>query len=197
MADFTKLSDDELMVLLKQDKLGAFKELYGRYWKKLYSEAYKRLKSRESAEEIVQEIFTHVWLKRYSLQINATVGGYLHSIAGNRVIDRYRQDLVRTKYKEAFWAVHSETDNSTEDAIMLRELTYTIETEVRQLPDKCRSVYELSRNEHKTNREIAMQLGISEKTVENHLTKALKRLRIGLSHYLILIIIVLLKCHNS
>ncbi|MDB5153923.1 MAG: polymerase sigma-70 factor [Mucilaginibacter sp.] len=57
---------------------------------------------------------------------------------------------------------------------MLRELTYTIETEVRQLPDKCRSIYELSRSEHKTNGELAIQLGISEKTVENHLTKALK-----------------------
>ncbi len=189
MGDFTKLSDDELVVLLKQDKLRAFKELYGRYWKKLYGEAYKRLKSKESAEEIVQEIFTNLWLKRHSLQITTTVGGYLYSIAGNRVIDRYRRELVRTKYKEAFWAVHSEADNSTEDAIMLRELTYTIETEVRQLPDKCRSVYELSRNEHKTNREIALQLGISEKTVENHLTKALKRLRIGLSHYLMVIML--------
>jgi RNA polymerase sigma-70 factor (ECF subfamily) len=193
MGDFTKLSDNELVVLLKQDKLRAFKELYGRYWKKLYGEAYKRLKSKESAEEIVQEIFTNLWLKRHSLQITTTVGGYLYSIAGNRVIDRYRQELVRTKYKEAFWAVHSETDNSTEDAIMLRELTYTIETEVRQLPDKCRSVYELSRNEQKTNREIALQLGISEKTVENHLTKALKRLRIGLSHYLMVIMVIMLK----
>ena len=193
MGNLTKLSDDELLVLLKQDKLSAFKELYGRYWKKLYGAAYKRLKNKESAEEIVQEIFTNLWLKRYSLQITTTVGGYLYSTASNGIIDRYRKELVRTKYKEVFWTVHSETDNSTEDAIMLRELTYTIEAEVRQLPDKCRSVYELSRNEHKTNKEIALQLGISEKTVENHLTKALKRLRVGLSHYLTIILILLLK----
>jgi RNA polymerase sigma-70 factor (family 1) len=193
MGNLTKLSDDELLVLLKQDKLSAFKELYSRYWKKLYGAAYKRLKNKESAEEIVQEIFTNLWLKRYSLQITTTVGGYLYSTASNGIIDRYRKELVRTKYKEVFWTVHSETDNSTEDAIMLRELTYTIEAEVRQLPDKCRSVYELSRNEHKTNKEIALQLGISEKTVENHLTKALKRLRVGLSHYLTIILILLLK----
>ena len=193
MGDFTKLADDELLVLLKQDKLSAFKELYGRYWKKLYGEAYKRLKSKESAEEIVQEIFTNLWLKRHSQSITTTVGGYLHSTVSHRVIDRYRQELVREKYREDFRVVYSETDNSTEDAIMLKELTHAIETEVRQLPDKCRSVYELSRNEHKTNREIALQLGISEKTVENHLTKALKRLRVGLNHYLTIILILLLK----
>ena len=193
MDDFAKLADDELLVLLKQDKLSAFKELYGRYWKKLYCEAYKRLKSKESAEEIVQEIFTNLWLKRHSQQITTAVGGYLYSTVSHRVIDRYRQELVREKYKEAFRLVYSETDNSTEDAIMLKELTYAIETEVSQLPDKCRSVYELSRNAHKTNKEIALQLGISEKTVENHLTKALKRLRVGLNHYLIIIVILLLK----
>jgi len=192
MGDFIKLTDDELIALLKQDMLGAFKELYGRYWKKLYGEAYKRLKSKESAEEIVQEIFTNLWLKRHSQTITTTVGGYLHSTVSHRVIDRYRQELVKEKYKKAFRVVYSETDNSTEDAIMLRELTYAIETEVSQLPDKCRSVYELSRNEHKTNKEIALQLGISEKTVENHLTKALKRLRLGLSHYLTIIAILLL-----
>src|ERR1700743_1372524 len=193
MGDFTKLTDDELIALLKQDMLGAFKELYGRYWKKLYGEAYKRLKSKESAEEIVQEIFTNLWLKRHSQTITTTVGGYLHSTVSHRVIDRYRQELVKEKYKKAFRVVYSETDNSTEDAIMLRELTYAIETEVSQFPDKCRSVYELSRNEHKTNKEIALQLGISEKTVENHLTKALKRLRIGLGHYLTAIAIIMLK----
>ncbi|MDF2432645.1 MAG: hypothetical protein JWP44_2276 [Mucilaginibacter sp.] len=76
---------------------------------------------------------------------------------------------------------------------MLKDLTSTIKTEVNQLPDKCRSVYELSRNEHKTNKEIANYLGISEKTVENHLTKALKRLRLGLSHYLMIVLVFFVK----
>jgi len=105
----------------------------------------------------------------------------------------YRKEQVKAKYKAAFKIVNSEADNSTEDSIMLKELTYTIQTEVNQLPDKCRSVYELSRNEHKTNKEIALHLGISEKTVENHLTKALKRLRVGLSHYLLIAIVFMVK----
>src|SRR5260221_1139112 len=193
MSKLIELSDEQLIALVKQDNLSAFKDIYIRYWKKLYSECYKRLKSKELSEEVVQEIFTNLWLKRHSLQITSTVGGYLNQAVTNHVIDQYRKDLVREKYKEAFKIVHSEVANSIEDEIMLKDLVYTIETEVSHLPDKCRSVYELSRNEHKTNKEIALHLGISEKTVENHLTKALKQLRLGLSHYLVIILAYFLK----
>jgi RNA polymerase sigma-70 factor (family 1) len=193
MTNFTKLSEEELMSLLKQDMLSAFREIYVRHWKKLYGDAYKRLKNKELAEEIVQEVFSNLWIKRAQLQINTTLGGYLHSAVSHHIIDQYRKEIVRAKYKEAFKIVHSEVDNSTEDEIMLKELTLTIENEVSQLPDKCRSVYELSRKEHKSNKEIALQLSISEKTVENHLTNALRRLRHGLSHYLMVVVILLLK----
>jgi len=193
MSDFAALSELELLVLLKQDKLSAFKQIYSLHWKKLYNDAYKRLKSRELAEEAVQEIFTNLWVKRHSLQINTTIGGYLHLAVVNKVIDYHRKDLLKAKYKEAFKIVQSEADTSTEDGILLRELAYTIETEVQHLPDKCRSVYQMSRNEHKSNKEIALSMGISEKTVENHLTKALKALRIGLSHYLLVLLVLMLK----
>lgn len=186
MGIFTAHSDDELLAFLKLDELGAFKEIYGRYWKKMFGEAYKRLKSKELAEELVQEIFTNFWLRRNDLKVNTNIGGYLHLAIYNGVVDLYRKELIKEKYKASFKIVHSELDTSTEDSILLKDLAYDIETKVSHLPDKCRSVYELSRNEHKSNKEIAMYLGISEKTVENHLTKALKRLRVGLSHYLMM-----------
>lgn len=189
MTDYTILSEEELVVYLKQDKLNAFKEIYTRYWKRLYSAAYKRLKNKELCEEIVQELFTNLWIKRQTLHINTGLAAYLYSSVSHYVIDQYRKELVREKYREAFKVIHSQqTDNSTEEAILLKDLTDTIESEISHLPDKCRSVYELSRKEHKSNKEIAMYLGISEKTVENHLTKALKRLQIGLNHYLGLVL---------
>jgi RNA polymerase sigma-70 factor (family 1) len=193
MSDFAKLSDSEILLLLRQDKLSAFKEIYSRYWKKLYSDAYKRLKNKELAEEAVQEIFTNFWIKRQSLQINTTVGGYLHLAVVNKVIDYHRKELLKAKYKEAFKIVQSTVDTSTEDGILLRDLAHTIEAEVEHLPEKCRSVYQLSRIEHKSNKEIAHSMGISEKTVENHLTKALKKLRLGLSHYLLILTAILLR----
>jgi RNA polymerase sigma-70 factor (family 1) len=193
MTDFTTLGEDELINLLRQDKLGAFREIYTRYWKQLYADAYKRLKNKEMAEEIVQEVFTSLWHKRGTLNITQTLGGYLFTSVSNLVIDQYRKDLVRARYKESFKLVYSETDNSTEDAILVKELEHTIEHEVNSLPDKCRSVFELSRVEHKTNKEIAYELGISEKTVEHHITKALKHIRLGLGNYLSIIAILLLK----
>jgi RNA polymerase sigma-70 factor (family 1) len=193
MTDFTTLGEDELINLLRQDKLGAFREIYTRYWKQLYADAYKRLKNKEMAEEIVQEVFTSLWHKRGALNITQTLGGYLFTSVSNLVIDQYRKDLVRARYKESFKLVYSETDNSTEDAILVKELEHTIEHEVNSLPDKCRSVFELSRVEHKTNKEIASELGISEKTVEHHITKALKHIRVGLGNYLSVIVILLLK----
>ncbi len=193
MGDVSTLSDDELLVLIKQDKLSAFKELYSRYWKKLYAEAYKRLSSKELAEEVVQELFTNLWMQRHVREIKSTVGGYLYNTVTNRVIDLYRKEVIRNRHREAMIAVYPETDTATEDTIMLRDLTYAIEAEVSLLPEKCRQVYELSRNEYKSNKEIALMLGISEKTVENHLTKALKRLRLGLGHYLPVIALMLLR----
>ncbi len=191
MIDFTEeLSEEELIRLLKQDRLGAFREIYSRYWKKLFDEAYKRLKNRELAEEVVQELFTTLWTKRQVLQINTTIGAYLHSAIANQVIDIYRKELVRSRYKEAFKVVHTEVDNSTEDSIMLKDLVYTIDEEISHLPDKCRSVFELSRKEHKSNKEIASYLGISEKTVEQHLTRALKQIRLTLTHYLMLVLVL-------
>lgn len=191
MIDFTEeLSEEELIRLLKQDRLGAFREIYSRYWKKLFDEAYKRLKNRELAEEVVQELFTTLWTKRQVLQINTTIGAYLHSAIANQVIDIYRKELVRSRYKEAFKVVHTEIDNSTEDSIMLKDLVYTIDEEISHLPDKCRSVFELSRKEHKSNKEIASYLGISEKTVEQHLTRALKQIRLTLTHYLMLVLVL-------
>ncbi|MDB5061315.1 MAG: polymerase sigma-70 factor [Mucilaginibacter sp.] len=193
MTDFNTLGEDELINLLQQGKLGAFREIYTRYWKQLYADAYKRLKNKEMAEEIVQEVFTSLWHKRGALNITQTLGGYLFTSVSNLVIDQYRKNLVRARYKESFKLVYSETDNSTEDAILVKELEHTIENEVNSLPDKCRSVFELSRVEHKTNKEIAFELGISEKTVEHHITKALKHIRLGLGNYLSIIVILLLR----
>lgn len=185
MIDYNKLSEKELVDYLKQDKLNAFREIYSRYWKTMYSAAFKRLKSKELSEEIVQELFTTLWVKRHSLNINNGVAPYLYTAVSHAVIDHYRKEMVREKYKQAFKVIHfADSDNSTEETILLRDLNETIESEISQLPDKCRSVYELSRKEYKTNKEIALHLGISEKTVENHLTKALKRLQVGLNHYL-------------
>jgi len=97
------------------------------------------------------------------------------------VFNHLQKEVVRENYKDSLQAENVLYDNSTEETVFLNELIRNIEKEVKYLPPQCRSVFELSRKENKTNREIAQVLGISEKTVEGHLTKAIKYLKVGLT----------------
>lgn len=193
MNDYKEVKDSDLLKWLQKDDTRAFKELYHRYWKKVYGSAFKRLKNKEQSEEIVQEIFVTLWSNRQALKVRSSLGGYLYASVKNQVIDRYRKELVRQKHTEALKVTYKEDAHSIEEIYHLKELLQTIELGVQKLPDKCRSVYELSRKEYKTNKEIAHHLGISEKTVENHLTKALNRLRTSLGNYLSFLLFLLLK----
>ena len=181
MKDFDKFSDEKLSILLVEGDAGAFEEIFNRYWLKLYGAALKRVKSREVAEEIIQDLFTLLWAKRESIQIHKSLAAYLFTSVRYMVFNHIQKEIVRDNYKDSFQASNVFRDNSTEETVFLNELIRNIEKEVKCLPSQCRSVFELSRKENKTNREIAEVLGISEKTVEGHLTKAIKQLRVGLT----------------
>lgn len=180
MRQYIKFSDTNLLALLKQGDMVAFEELYERYWSKLYSAGYKRLGKREAAEEIVQDIFTSLWIKRSSLVINSSFESYLFSAVKYMVFASFQREKNRKSYENYVVQVHKDIDNSTVEAIDWNELKRNVGTEVEKLPEKCRKVYELSRKEFRSNKEIAFSLGISEKTVENHLTRALRTLRVNL-----------------
>lgn len=184
MTNFKEAGDNDLLELLKEDDLNAFKEIYQRYWKKIYATAFKRLKRKELAEEIVQELFVGLWVKRHNREIHSCLSSYLYSSVSHYIIDCYRKESVRQKYTENLKVAQDSLKSTVEADYELKELSDNIEKGVLQLPDKCRSVFEMSRKEFKSNKEIAVQLGISEKTVENHLTKAIKRLRLSLSNFL-------------
>lgn len=190
MSTCEKLSDIELVALLQHDELSAFVEIYNRYWSRLFNTAYKRVKDQAACEEIVQDIFTNFWTKRHVLVLTTGLSNYLYTATRNQVIDYYRKQVIRNKFR--FGLLHNNYDNSNEQSILLKDLQQHIEHLIDQLPDKCKSVYQLSRIENKSNKEIATLLNISEKTVEGHLTKALKQLRLSLSEFLVLMIVLLL-----
>ena len=181
MKNFEKLSDERLSLLLFNGDNGAFEEIFNRYWSKLYAAAYKRVKHREAAEEIVQDLFTLLWSKRKSVQIHTSLAAYLYTSVRYMVFNHIQKEAVRENYKDSFQAANIFYDNSTEETVLLNDLNSNIEKEINHLPPKCRSVFELSRKKNKTNREIAEVLDISEKTVEGHLTKAIKLLKLSLS----------------
>jgi RNA polymerase sigma-70 factor (family 1) len=191
MRNFKKLSDMELCALLVKSDNHAFEEIFNRYWSVLYSAAYKRLKSHEKTEEIVQDLFTLLWSKREDIQIHTSLSGYLLTTVRYLVLNHFQRESVRESYKKSL-DLEDAYDNSTEDTIMLNDLKRNLEKEVNNLPPQCRSIYELSRNQHIVNREIAALLSISEKTVEGHLTKAIKRLKVRLKTHTSGIIIIII-----
>ncbi|WP_448701326.1 RNA polymerase sigma factor [Mucilaginibacter sp. AW1-3] len=184
-----QLSDEALFKLLKNNDIKAFDELYSRYWSTLFSAAYRRVKSREIAEEIVQEYFVSLWKNRDKTVINTCVAAYFKSSIRYIVIAYYQKECLYKNYTESVMAVSTGYDNSTTQEVELRDLVLNLEEGISLLPDKCRSVFELSRKQFKSNKQIALSLGISEKTVENHLTKALKILKVHLKEFITILFI--------
>jgi RNA polymerase sigma-70 factor (ECF subfamily) len=188
-----ELSSDEILILLQQENEAAFEELYNRYWDKLYAAAYKRTKSAEWSEGVVQDFFTSLWINRKKLKITGSFEAYAFTAVRYHVLHYIQKEVVRRNYKEALRAVSIDHHNSTEETVLANDLRSNLLEAVTHLPEKCRSVFELSRKNNKTNKEIAEELGISEKTVENHLTKALRYLRVSLKELFLLVFLLFLR----
>ena len=181
MKNYKAYSDEGLLKLLRQQELGAFDEIYMRYWKKLYSAAYKRVQSREVSEELVQDIFTSLWANREILKVEV-LSAYLFSAIKYKVINHLEKELSRKLYQDVQLTV-TPVENSTEDAVYLNELNQALEKEIQKLPPKRQEIFKLSRQHHLSIKQVASHLGISEKTAENQLGKALKVLKINLKHF--------------
>lgn len=187
MKSFKAYSDEGLLKLLKQQELGAFEEIYLRYWKKLYSAAFKRVQSREISEELVQDIFTSLWMNREILNIEI-LSPYLSSAVKYKVINYFEREMSRRTYSELQLQAPEPMINSTEETVLLNELNLALEREIQKLPPKRQEIFKLSRQQHLSIKQVASHLGISEKTAENQLGKALKVLKLNLKHFNIFMI---------
>lgn len=182
MKNFKAYSDEGLLKLLRKQELGAFEEIYLRYWKKLYSAAYKRVQSREVSEELVQDIFTSLWVNRETAKVEM-LSAYLFSAVKYKVINYLEKEMSHRQYAEMKQATNISIDNSTEEAVLLNELNKALEIEINKLPPKRQQIFKMSRQEHLSIKQVASHLGISEKTAENQLGKALKVLKVNLKHF--------------
>ncbi len=181
--DITCHTDEELIGLLRRGEKDAFDALYRRYWRKLYLLAYQKLRSRELAEELVQDLFISLWMKRENLQIHGSVGAYLGMATRYMIIKFFEKERVQHQYQQTV-ALRPMYANTTEDEVFFHDLQEVIEQEISKLPEKCRQVFQLSRHDNLSQKEISLRLDISEKTVENHIGKALRLLRISLKDFI-------------
>ena len=180
----------ELLFSLKNGDPKIFEMVYEHFSDRLYRYVFSRVKMKEVSEEIVQEIFTSLWIKRQTLEINTSLDAYLFGAAKFKILTYIRSERVRKEYAENFTLFSKAYfDNSNEEMINLKDLQYSIDTSISHLPDKCRTVFHLSRVEHEPISRIAERMNISKRTVENYLSQALKHLRTSLSEYLPMLIL--------
>ncbi|QNL50464.1 RNA polymerase sigma-70 factor [Olivibacter sp. SDN3] len=180
---YNERSDSELVDLLKKDDSEAFTAIYDRYWQKMLLVAKHKVDCLEDAEEIVQDIFVGLWQRRANLEIKTALNHYLAVAVKYAVIKWLDKQHSKQRYLKQL-GKQAYVDHSTQQQLSFNELKEQLAVWVNELPEKCRLVYRLSREEGLPQKKIATVLSLSEKTVEAHLGKATKFLKSKLAHML-------------
>lgn len=174
------LNDTELWQRVKQGDGHAFRELFDRYWEKLYGYALNRLKSEADAQDVVQELMINLWVRRAGIQIETTLAAYLHAAVQYEVLAQLSRAIKTANRKAEIERTILPDFTNRLDPLQLKELLALVEKEVSRLPEKMQQVYRLSQEENLSVKEIALRLNISEQTVRNQLNNGYQRLRIHL-----------------
>lgn len=181
-------SDAELWGSIKEDDDRAFTLLFKRYWQLLYKTALHYTSDQQLAEEIVHDLFVVLWNRRRHLQI-VDFRSYLKAAARYEVLRQLKKKKAPvTFYDRLPERPELSAANNGDEHIRDLELENGLFEQLKKLPDRCREVFLLSRKDHLTNAEIALQLGISRRSVENQLTNALKFLRGNMKNLPLLLI---------
>ncbi|MBL0102380.1 MAG: RNA polymerase sigma-70 factor [Bacteroidetes bacterium] len=182
--------ETEILQALQHGDENAMESLFRNYYKRLCTYANTLLNDSDESEEIVQQVFVQMWEKREQMEINTSVPAYLFRAVRNNSLNRIKHQKVRRMYAEEVTALSSNSEPSS--AMTFRnELQSQIHSAIESLPEQCRLIFKLSRFEELKYSEIAEQLGISIKTVENQMGKALRIMREKLKDYLPLLAIFL------
>ncbi len=183
-----ELNDTHFIELLTKRDENAFEEIFKRHFKNLQSYAITIVGDEQMAEEMVQNVFFKLWDRSDRLTIQAPLAAYLYRAVYNESCNYLKHQKVKQTYFN--YSKHSMSDISSEKAskkVLVAELEQRIKKALNELPEQCRTVFQLSRFEELKYQQIADKLNISIKTVEAQMGKALKLMRIKLVDYLPLI----------
>jgi len=189
MKEYQLYTNQMLLDLLAESDELAFTELYNRFWKKLFAIAYNRLNETPAAEDIVHDVFVSLWTNREKNQIES-LDNYLATVTKYMVLAK-----IKAKVKERIYTKRSSptpvAELPVEASLHYKRMLEIVKEEVEKLPEKCRLIFNYSRNEGMHVRQIAEQLNLSPKTVENQLNKALKQLKLVTRMFLNFFLIIL------
>ena len=180
----------ETIRALSEGNHQVYEQLFDNIYEPLCRYAYSILKDMHDAEDVVQKTFCKLWDQRESLDIQSSINSYLYRIVHNDCLNVIHQQTSHREHNLNYYSTFNDSDDSVSDQIAVSELQQAIDKALTGLPPQCRRVFEMSRMEQLSYAEIATQLNISANTVENHISKALKLLRIELKEFLVLCLIL-------
>lgn len=177
MSTYLFYTDTELMEKLENDDQQAFSEIYSRHWEYMYQSAYAILREPNASKDIVQDIFIWIWEHRSVAKIQ-NLKPYLKTAVKFKVSNFIRSGNIRQSLFDQLAEFSADVlTPSDEELVELKQLTQIIQQAIGNLPLKCQEIFRLSRESHLSNQEIANNLSISVKTVENQITNAIRKLR--------------------
>lgn len=181
MVSYNQLSDEELAALLKKGDRMAYTVIFDRFYGLLFVHGCKLLNDEDEAKDVVQELFEILWTRRETISFEHNLSAYLYSAIRNRIINRISHYEVEHKYISSLRGFMDSDTYFADYRVREREMKKMIECEISALPSKMREIFELSRREYLSYKQIAVKLQISEQTVRMHVKKALRILKPKLS----------------
>lgn len=175
---------DELTATLGRTDEKAFEDVFITYFKGLHSYAYTILKDDVIAEEMVQNVFFKLWEKKEQIAIQTSLKAYLYKAVYHESLNYLKHQKVKSVHQAYVMHSTDHTNNLAEKKLHMVEFENKLQKAINDLPEQCRTIFQLSRFEELKYREIADTLGLSIKTVENQMGKALKVLRLKLVEFL-------------
>jgi RNA polymerase sigma-70 factor (ECF subfamily) len=177
-------SEQQLLSALRFGHEDALRQIFNRHYPLLLTDIYRLIPDESTCEDLAQELFVDLWNKRESIDIHTSLRAYLRRAAVNKSLN-YLKAQKRLQFEDA--AEFSSLADTADQDKQIREEKESMESRLHDaidtLPEKCRVVFNLSRFEQLSHKEIAEKLGISVKTIENQITKAMKVLREALMQY--------------
>ena len=179
-----QIPDSEILLAIRQGNERVYETVFRKHYQALCNYACGILKDMDDAEEVVQSIFLKLWEQRESIEINVSLKSYLYRAVHNTCLNRLKHLKIQDTYRQYVGDYLEETFDSATEIMDKVELENRIENALEKLPEQCKIIFKMSRFEELKYQEIANKLGLSIKTIENQIGKALRIMRMELSDYL-------------
>jgi RNA polymerase sigma-70 factor, ECF subfamily len=182
------VNDTLLVKRIRQNDKDAFKSLYNLYSKRIYFFSLRYLSNSVEAEELVQTVFINVWVNRNSLDETISVKNYIYKAAVNYVYNYLKKKAIRTRFIESEINKGEIPSDITYEQVYFHDLERSINSIVETMPSQQQKIFQLSRYEGLTHKEIASKLNLSVRTVENQMYRSLKMIKSILKAGVILVL---------